>query len=313
MITTAIATAIVRTHIDGHLSVTEVRELAGGMIDRVLEFVTDGQPASIVAKVHDNAELSQVARTIARDTPHDGYRTEQESLTYFREHTDFPVPRPLARVENDCGLNGCCLLLEKVAGRRLGRARMTRAGTRRFQQELARHVGNLHEHRRNTYGRAGREGGFTDWRRNMADKLEDMLSEVAEGLSPPSRRTIEKLIVDLDQWLPEFGDPRLVHGDLWAGNIMVDDTDPDRPRITAFLDGVGRFSEVELELAYLRVFDTADATFFEHYERLHPLRDGFDRRCRVYWLHTMMVHLWLFGTKYLPACEDLAAQIEAME
>ncbi|MHC5061450.1 MAG: hypothetical protein ACYTFK_10265 [Planctomycetota bacterium] len=27
-----------------------------------------------------------------------------------------------------------------------------------------------------------------------------------------------------------------LHGDIWATNIMIDDTDPDRPVITAFLD-----------------------------------------------------------------------------
>ena len=92
-------------------------------------------------------------------------------------------------------------------------------------------------------------------------------------------------------------------------NIMVDDTDCDRPIITAFLDVNARYAEVEYELAYLRVFSTADETFFTEYTKTCPLRPGFDDRCLIYWLNTMMLHVWMFGSGYISSCESIAERI----
>lgn len=104
-----------------------------------------------------------------------------------------------------------------------------------------------------------------------------------------------------------------MHGDIWHNNIIVDDRDPDRPRITGYIDGGGLFAEVEYELAYLLAFGgLVGDRFFRAYSRRHPLQDGFLRRCRVYWLNTMLLHLWLFGRDYLPRCEQLAREIEEL-
>ena len=118
------------------------------------------------------------------------------------------------------------------------------------------------------------------------------------------------MLAELDKWLPEFDQPTLIHGDIWAANIMVNDTDPDKPLINAFLDVNAQFADVEYELAYLNVFHTADETFFSEYTKHHPLRPDFERRCLVYWLNTMMIHIWYFGPSYVPSCQDIARRIE---
>ncbi|MBN2212074.1 MAG: fructosamine kinase family protein, partial [Sedimentisphaerales bacterium] len=74
-----------------------------------------------------------------------------------------------------------------------------------------------------------------------------------------------------------------------------------------------QFAEVEYELAFMRVFHTVDEVFFRHYTQRHPLREGFERRCRVYWLNTMMLHVRLFGDDYLPACQVLVEEIMKLE
>jgi fructosamine-3-kinase len=295
----ATATAILRRFVNPHLTVTALRPLSGGMVNTVLELATDGEPASVVAKVSE-------------DRGHGGFRREYDSLLWYRRHTTFPVPRPYACSDGCPEFRGKCLLMEKVPGRNLAEARLTREGRRHFQAELARLVADLHGHRRDTYGSALHGGTCTRWLDEFGPGIEDEFLAVRERLSPRARDGVARLLKHLDEWLPESGRPTLVHGDLWATNLMVDDADPDRPRLTAFLDGGATFREVESELAYLRVFHTADATFFEHYARRHPLREGFDRRSRVYWLNTMLLHVRHFGAEYLPACEDLARQIERL-
>jgi fructosamine-3-kinase len=169
----------------------------------------------------------------------------------------------------------------------------------------------LHDHHRADYGSEIIDESFDRWAPWFAQKVEYNFSRAADHLSPGARGVGERLLADFDQWLPEFGEPTLVHGDLWATNIIVDDADPDRPRITAFIDGgPARFCEVEYELAYLRCFSTADATFFEHYTRQHPLRDGFDRRCRVYWFNTILLHVWMFGDEFLARTEQVARELD---
>ena len=294
------ATAILKQHLDPGLSVRAVRPLRGGMVNQVLEFITDGDPPSVVAKISD-------------DAGHGGFGWECDALRWHREHSGLPVPRPYACFDahNGSPLKG--LLLEKVRGRNLADARLTERGMAHFQADLARLVADLHEHTRATYGSALVAGRSTRWLDEFAPAIGSEFRAVRDRLSPRSRRTVARLLERLDAWLPEFGRPTLVHGDLWATNIMVDDADPDRPAITAFLDGGANYREVESELAYLRVFGTADATFFERYGARHAIRPGFDRRCRVYWLCTMMLHVRVFGNEYLPACERLAGEIGALE
>jgi fructosamine-3-kinase len=93
---------------------------------------------------------------------------------------------------------------------------------------------------------------------------------------------------------------------------MIDDTDPDNPKVSAFLDVNARYAEVEYELAYLRVFSTADETFFAEYSRVHPVLDGFEERCLVYWINTMMLHVAAFGSGYVSSCEGIARRISLL-
>jgi fructosamine-3-kinase len=296
------ATALVRAHVDPALTVTRIEPLHGGMVNQVVRWRTDGEPADIVAKL-----------TPAPD--HGGFRGEYESLDFYRRQTRFPVPEPYACVSGEAGFAGTALLMQMLPGRHLGDARLDPAGMEQVQSDLARHVADLHEHKRARYGPAtDPDAGYDRWLDHFGPAIGREYEAVADRLQPDSRRVVRDLLDHLDDWLPETGDPTLVHGDLWATNILVDDRPGpmDRPAISGFVDGHARYSEVEFELAYLRVFHTADATFFERYPRRHPLREGFDRRCRVYWLNTLMLHVRVFGDAYLPGCEAIVRQIAAL-
>ncbi len=291
-----LATAIIRDSINASLTVTAISPLHGGMINRVEEWQTDGNPPSIVAKVSPEKDR--------RD-----FFDEYESLRWYRSQTSFPVPEPYACVSETKYFEGSFLLMQKVKGSNLGQVHLTANGMRSFQEQLADVLIDLHNHTRRNYGSALQAKGKNRWLDIFAPQIESNFSKMKEHFDPHRRDTVSKMLDHLDEWLPEFGLPTLVHGDIWATNIMVDDANPDMPSITAFLDSHARFAEVEYELAYLRIFHTADETFFSRYTRCHPLLEGFERRCLVYWLNTMMLHVWLFGTGYLQACEQLVDKI----
>lgn len=293
------ATAMVQRHIDADLTVVSSRKLYGGSIHRVVEWMTDGQPRSVVAKLNN-------ARNVK------GFQREMASLKIYREHTSLPVPEPWAILADEPEFDGAGLLMEKIPGTTLADARITPRGQLHLQQQLAKYVVDLHSHHRSTYGTALEPVGQTRWLDNFQPTIEQEFVQIRESLSSNSRWFIDEMIHDLEDWLPEQATPTLVHGDLWSNNILVDDSHPDEPKILAFIDGLASYCDPEYELAYLRMFRTADDSFFERYRRRHPLRSGFSRRCRVYWLNTMMMHVRVFGDRYVPACEDLVNQLKAL-
>jgi len=297
---TSAATALVQVHFDPHLRVVRTRALHGGMVNRVEEWRTDGQPPAIVAKLTETEH-------------HEGFHAELESLRWFRQHTAFPVPQPYACFSATEHGVGTCLLMEKLRGRNLAEARLTPRGMAVFQTSLADVLADLHESRRSTYGSAVEPAGPARWLDIFRPRIEKEFSAVRDCLQPRSRQVVGKLLDHLNEWLPECHQPTLVHGDLWATNILLDDADPAQPVISGFVDGSARYTDVEYELAYLRVFHTADDHFFGRYVMRHPLRVGFERRCRVYWLHTMLLHVRHFGNDFLPRTERLASEIEALE
>ncbi len=294
----AVATRLVREYLSRELTVTEVLDVAQGVFHRVTEWTTNGVPRSIIAKAHRQPEEL-------------GLRHEFAMLAWYRKRTTFPVPQPFACIYGSPAFRGTVLLMQKVHGGTLQRSRLSAGGWKQIQIELARHLCDLHAVTRDTYGTALEPGRYDRWLDKFGPNLEMVYRVVQQRLSSRGRAVVGKLIDELDQWLPEAGTPTLVHGDLWAQNILVDDRSPDNPTIVAFIDGGAYFYDVEFELAHLRLFETVDETFFRYYERRHPPRPGFERRCLVYWLHTLMLHVHHFGAEYLPRCEQVVQRIES--
>jgi len=296
------ATVIVRRLIDPALTVRSVRRMHGGSINRVLALQTDGTPATIVAKTNDATHAGTLRR-------------EHDALAHLGAITRLPVPAPYGIMSpGDEGYPGVCLLMEWMPGKVMTEARVSHRGVAHLQHRLAEHVAELHTHTRSEFGAAvGPDGaGQATWLGVFEPMIRGEFEKVREQLSSPTRRLIDDLVHHLGRWLPERATPTLVHGDLWGNNIMVDDRHPDRPEITAFIDGSAAYADPEYELAYLRVFNTADRRFFDAYQRRHRIREGFDRRARVYWLNTMMLHVRTFGEKYVPSVEKIAGELKGM-
>jgi fructosamine-3-kinase len=89
-------------------------------------------------------------------------------------------------------------------------------------------------------------------------------------------------------------EPRLIHGDVWSANIIVNRLN-GRWSIQGLVDPGLAFADVEYELAYLECFGSTGAAFFEAYRQRRPMREGYEIRKRYYWLNTMLLHVHLFG------------------
>ncbi|MGF1449868.1 MAG: fructosamine kinase family protein [Opitutales bacterium] len=298
--TAAAASAIATAALGRSVEVLERRPLSGGKINAVEAWRLDGSPGDVVVKI----DLRGQGGALTREA---GY------LRYLRAHTHLPVPEPLglsASTQPDA--KGEALFLERLAGRHLGHCRLSDAGQQRVQETLADALADLHRHTRPTYGPCMEPDGPTSWAAAFRTRLVTMLDAAAPRLKPELLHAIATLAEELEDLLATDSAPTLIHGDVWAANILVDDSDPDQPSLSGLVDPRGEFCDTEFELAYLNGFGPEFAPLIARYREHHPERPGFADRCRLYWLYFMLVHVWIFGdSKYLRRTAELVAQIHS--
>lgn len=86
--------------------------------------------------------------------------------------------------------------------------------------------------------------------------------------------------------------PRLVHGDLWSGNLHFSGPLP------YLIDPAVAFSHREVDLAMTHLFGGFEEPFYRMYSESFPLEPGFSARIGLYNLYPLLVHLRLFGYSY---------------
>jgi protein-ribulosamine 3-kinase len=118
-------------------------------------------------------------------------------------------------------------------------------------------------------------------------------------------RECERLIQRLDQIIAVPADPpSLLHGDLWSGNYLVDES--GRP---VLIDPAVYYGRREADLAMPLLFGGFPEAFFDGYCRAWPLEHGWKNRAQVYKLYHLLNHLNLFGQGYLESCLDAIRRI----
>ena len=108
------------------------------------------------------------------------------------------------------------------------------------------------------------------------------------------RRKITNLLDHLDKFLAEPESPSLLHGDLWAGNVME-----GKDGRAWLIDPAVSVGHAEADIAMTELFGGFPGAFYDAYREAGLLSPDYRQRRDLYNLYHLLNHLNLFGGGYL--------------
>ena len=251
------------------------------------------------------------AKTHVRPPP-GFFVTEAASLRWLRETAAVAVPEVLA-VSDGSGPDShgptALLVLEWIDEDR---------GARTDEGAFGRSLARLHRAGAPCFGRADRRptgsrslpNDPTDtWVDFYADRRLRPLVLMARDANAVDGRVlieVERIADDLASFGAADEPAARLHGDLWAGNRIV-----DRDCRSWLIDPAAHGGHREFDLAMMRLFGGFGSAAFAAYETEFPLAAGWERRVPLHQLAPLLVHAVKFGGSYAGAVARAVAAVRA--
>ncbi len=261
----------------------------------------------------DLADGSSVFAKTHRNPPPDFFTTEAAGLSWLREGLasdraaaigptiGLGVPEVLA-----CSDDPPVLILEWI-----DQAPRSRGSDPDGEEGFGRALAALHRSGAPTFGRTDRRttgsrrlpNDPTDsWSEFYAQRRLLPLAALANDGEALPTATIEAIEV-LAGRLARFGGPpeppARLHGDLWAGNRLIDNQGRHW-----LIDPASHGGHREFDLAMMRLFGGFGPRSFAAYHEVHPLADGWEDRIALHQLAPLIVHAIKFGGNYRAATDQ---------
>ncbi len=270
-----------------------------------------GAPVRSSSRVHGGdvalayrCELADGRRVFAKThlrPPPGFFSTEASGLTWLAAPAVVPVAEVLAVSDGDPAFLALSWI-DTGGGRpdeaRLGRqlAALHRAGAPCFGRT----------DRRTTGSRALPNEPTNDWAEFYAScrllPLARMARE-ADALAASTIAELEALAGRLDRFGAADEGPARLHGDLWAGNRLV-----DRRGTSWLIDPAAHGGHREFDLAMMRLFGGFSPACFAAYQEVFPLAEGWEDRVPLHQIAPLVVHAIKFGGGYGPAATAAIAR-----
>lgn len=272
------------------VSVSERRPVSGGDINRAYALtLSNGMRLFMKANRKENRDF---------------FRAEAEGLEAMRRTGTICVPEVLAA---GWDADGSFLLMGFIEEGRRSKA---------SSEELGRRLAAMHKADTSGFVKGGKFGFLRDnyigagvqintpaetWAEFFAQKrLVPQFERAAGYWDKAFRKKIEALVAGADRILTEPEHPSLLHGDLWAGNYMI-----DRSGTPWLIDPAAYVGHAEADLAMTELFGGFDRAFYDAYKEAAGIDAGYRGRRDFYNLYHLLNHLNLFGGSYLYAVKEI--------
>ena len=236
-----------------------------------------------------------------RNPPAGFFTTEATGLTWLRDSGAVSIPEVLG-VSDDPPF----LLLSWVD---VGQGNDT------TEASLGRQLAALHGTRQAQFGRIDNAttGSLSvpnlccdSWDDFYAtQRLLPLIESAAERdvFSLKERIALEKIAANLCQYNVPDEPPALLHGDLWAGNRLV-----DQHGQSWLIDPAVHCGHREFELGMMQLFGGFGDDCFAAYHETYPVEPGFRERLSLHQLAPLVVHAIKFGGSYVGAVRTVIKQ-----
>ena len=234
----------------------------------------------------------------------DFFRAEAEGLDAIRQTNTVRVPGVITAGTDG---NEAFLLLEYIA---------SGSGSKNSSEELGTGLARMHMADTICFADGGRFGFTSDnyigagvqintpkdtWTEFFIEcRLAPQFKRAETYFDREERKTIDRFLSRIDHYIAEPEHPSLRHGDLWAGNYMIDKG--DHPWL---IDPAVYVGHAEADLAMTELFGGFDRTFYEAYRATAGIDPGYRDRKDLYNLYHLLNHLNLFGSGYLYSVKSI--------
>ena len=154
--------------------------------------------------------------------------------------------------------------------------------------------------------------GLTDqkegWKKNWTDcylnlRIMPQLSILKSNILDieTKNKVIEKIKLELTNHKPIN---TLVHGDLWSGNVGVEKSGKG-----VIFDPASWWADHEVDIAMTKLFGGFGKEFYEEYHKIFPIREGFEKRIKIYNFYHILNHANMFSGSYANEVKNYARAI----
>ena len=186
-----------------------------------------------------------------------------------------------------------------------------------YQIVLAEEILKIHQNTNEKYGfkfdaQIGALKQINEFTNNWViffrDKRLNSIFELINNNNPMAshiNQRIEKLLKNIHNLIPSNPIPRLLHGDLWAGNILY-----NSGKLVGLIDPGIFFGHNELEIAYLTWFNFVNEEFIKIYSNSIPIERDYFEYEPIYQLYYCLLNVHLWDRMYIRDVEKLLNKIK---